>query len=47
MIEEITGKKDMPIVIMPKQSKMDKMGGGGSDIGRTTPKSSSICYNQE
>ena len=27
----------MPIVIMPKQSKMDKMGGGGSDIGRTTP----------
>ena len=27
----------MPIVIMPKQSKMDKMGGGGSDIGRTPP----------
>ena len=27
----------MPIVIMPKRSKMDKMGGGGMDIGRTTP----------
>ena len=33
----------MPIVIMPKQSKMDKMGGGGSDIGRTT-ETVSICY---
>ena len=27
----------MPIVIMPKRSKMDKMGGGGMDIGRTPP----------
>ncbi len=27
----------MPIVIKPKMSKMDKMGGGGMDIGRTTP----------
>lgn len=27
----------MPIVIKPKMSKMDKMGGGGMDIGRTPP----------
>ena len=33
----------MPIVIMPKRSKMDKMGGGGMDIGRTTPSPSKFA----
>ena len=33
----------MPIVIMPKRSKMDKMGGGGMDIGRTPPSPSNYA----